>query len=265
MLKLIPVLSIAETLFGGLIFAIGLYFLLRVFRVANFWAAVLSGAIPFVLYIVYSTQHWAGGDVLAIHFAVFLANAGLLGVFGSMKQNKQTMHWGPKIIIGFFICLVISNAILLSVAGRGLPQSLTSMFLPSPENQRVHTAFPGIMPHDRNKSYQPHLEQLQQQQALGWQLKLIGADTLSPGKQQQMLVQVRDEHGNAVTQAEVTLNFWRMANSRDDKVYPLVEQAGGEYAADVLLPDSGRWVAEVLVKQGDQRYRKQESLFIGDE
>ncbi|MBL8506462.1 MAG: nitrogen fixation protein FixH, partial [Methylobacillus glycogenes] len=81
MLSLIPLLSIAETLFGGLVFAIALYFLLRALRLANFWAAVLSGAIPFVMYIVYSTQHWGGGDVLAIHFAVFLANAGLLGVF----------------------------------------------------------------------------------------------------------------------------------------------------------------------------------------
>ncbi|MDR5170655.1 FixH family protein [Methylobacillus flagellatus] len=265
MLKLIPVLSIAETLFGGLIFAIGLYFLLRAARVANFWAAVLSGAIPFLLYIVYSTQHWAGGDVLAIHFAVFLANAGLLGVFGSMKQKQQSMHWGPKIIIGFFIFLVISNAILLSIAGRGLPQGLTSFFLPNPDNQRVHTAFPGVMPHDRNKSYQPHLEQLQQQQALGWQLKLQGVDDLNPGTSKRIAARILDENGNAVTQAEVTLNFWRMANSRDDKIYALEEQAEGEYGADVVLPDSGRWIAEVLVKQGDKRYRKQESLFIGDE
>ncbi|MCB5191419.1 FixH family protein [Methylobacillus arboreus] len=265
MLNLIPSLSIAETLFGGLIFAIGLYFLLRAVSVSNFWAAVLSGAIPFVFYIVYSTQHWAGGDVLAIHFAVFLANAGLLGVFGSMKQKKQAMHWGPKIIIGFFIFLVISNAILLSIAGRGLPQGLTSIFLPNPENQRVHTGFPGVMPHDRNKSYQPHLEQIEQQQVLGWHLKLHGVDELHPGKLQGIVAQIKDENGDAVTQAEVTLNFWRMANSRDDRVYMLEEQDAGQYAADVILPDSGRWVAEVLVKQGDKRYRKQESLFIGDE
>jgi len=265
MLKLIPALSIAETLFGGLLFAIGLYFLLRAVRIANFWAAVLSGAIPFILYIVYSTQHWAGGDVLAIHFVVFLANAGLLGVFGSMRRKKQSMHWGPKVIIGFFIFLAISNAILLSIAGRGLPHGLASFFLPVPENGRVHTAFPGVMPHDRNKSYQPHLEQLQQQQALGWQLKLLGIDELSPGVSQRIAARILDGQGQAITQAEVTLNFWRMANSRDDKVYSLKEQAVGEYAADVILPDSGRWVAEVLVKQGDKRYRKQESLFIGDD
>ena len=265
MFNFIPVLTITETLFGGLIFAIALYFLLRAVKFSNFWAAVLSGAIPFLLYIVYSAQHWAGGDVLAIHFAIFLANAGLLGVFGGMKQKKQSLHWGPKIIIGFFIYLVIANAVLLSVAGRGLPDSLTSIFLPNPDSQRVHTAFPGVMPHDRNKSYQPHLEQIQQQQALGWQVRLQGVGDLEPGVPQRLTARITDENDHAVTRAEVTLNFWRMANSRDDKVYPLVEQAVGEYAADVLLPDSGRWVAEVLVKQGDQRYRKQESLFIGDE
>ncbi|WP_334107765.1 FixH family protein [Methylobacillus sp.] len=265
MFNFIPVLTITETLFGGLIFAIALYFLLRAVRFSNFWAAVLSGAIPFLLYIVYSAQHWAGGDVLAIHFAIFLANAGLLGVFGGMKQKKQSLHWGPKIIIGFFIFLVISNAVLLSVAGRGLPDRLTSFFLPNPDSQRVHTAFPGVMPHDRNKSYQPHLEQIQQQQALGWQIRLQGVADLEPGVLQRLVARITDENDHVVSRAEVTLNFWRMANSRDDKTYTLQEQMAGEYVAEVLLPDSGRWVAEILVKQGDKRYRKQESLFIGDE
>ncbi|SNR92806.1 FixH protein [Methylobacillus rhizosphaerae] len=265
MLNLIPALSIAETLFGGLVFAIGLYFLLRLLRVPNFWAAILSAVVPFVLYIVYSTQHWGGGDVLAIHFALFLANAGLLGVFGSMRQKQQAMHWAPKIIIGFFIFLAISNAILLSIAGRGLPQGLTSIFLPSPENQRVHTAFPGVMPHDRNKSYQPHLELIEQQQALGWRIQWQGLEELEPAQPGQVLVEITDESGAEISQAEVTLNFWRMANSRDDKIYPMVEQAAGQYSVEVNLPDSGRWVAEILVKKDDKRYRKQESLFIGSE
>lgn len=265
MLSLIPLLSIAETLFGGLVFAIALYFLLRVLRLSNFWASVLSGAIPFVMYIVYSTQHWGGGDVLAIHFAVFLANAGLLGVFGGMRQKQQTLHWAPKIIIGFFIFLVISNAILLSIAGRGLPEGLTSVFLPSPENKRVHTGFPGVMPHDRNKSYQPHLQQLEQQQALGWQIKLENVEGLTPGQPHALSVTLQDEHGLVLSQAEVTLNFWRMANSRDDQSTLMREQTPGQYVADVTLPDSGRWVAEILVKLGDQRFRKQQSLFIGEE
>ncbi|MCB5185066.1 FixH family protein [Methylobacillus gramineus] len=265
MLSFIPILSIAETLFGGLLFAIALFFIIRRLGLSNFWAAVLSGALPFVSYIVYCTQHWAGGDVMAIHFAVYLANAGLLGVFGGMQQKQQSMHWAPKLIIAFFICLVISNAALLSIAGRGLPQGLTSLFLPHPENQRVHTGFPGVMPHDRNKSYQPHLQQLEQQQELGWKLSLRGLDVLQPDHEQSITAHLQESDGHAITGAAVQLNFWRMANSRDDKVYEAVEQDPGEYVSQVTLPDSGRWVVEVLVKQGDQRYRKQQSLFIGDE
>ncbi|MCB5186707.1 FixH family protein [Methylobacillus caricis] len=265
MLSSIPLLTIAETLFGGLLFAIALFFIVRRLGLSNFWAAVLSGALPFVCYIVYSTQHWAGGDVMAIHFAVYLANAGLLGVFGGMQQKKQSMHWAPKLIIGFFIFLVVSNAALLSIAGRGLPQNLASVFLPTPENQRVHTGFPGVMPHDRNKSYQPHLQQLEQQQELGWHLSLQGLDELRPDRGQRVGAVLQDNDGKAVTGADVQLNFWRMANSRDDKIYDAIEQGGGEYISEVTLPDSGRWVVEVLVKQGDKRYRKQQSLFIGAE
>ena len=74
------------------------------------------------------------------------------------------------------------------------------------------------------------------------------------------VVAVNMVNDHAVTRAEVTLNFWRMANSRDDKTYLLQEHEAGEYVAEVLLPDSGRWVAEILIKQGDKRYRRQDAI-----
>ena len=56
-------LSMTETLFGGLAVAAVLFFVVRKVGLSNFWAGILSGVLPFIAYIAYSTQHWPGGDV----------------------------------------------------------------------------------------------------------------------------------------------------------------------------------------------------------
>ena len=258
----LPAISMTETLFGGLLLAAALFFASRRLGLSNFWAAVLSGIVPFVAYLIYSKQHWAGGDVLAIHFAVYLANAGLLGVFGGMQQKKEKMHWAPRLIIGFFIGLVVLNAVLLSIASRGLPDKIAGFILPNPEQQRVHTAFPGVVPHDRNKSYQPHLERVEQQRNLGWQPVMQGVDTLQSGRAGKLVLTIVDDQGQAVEGADVDLGFWRLANSRDDKHLVMQESAGGVYEAEVTLPDPGRWVMELYISKGEGNFVKQQQLFL---
>jgi nitrogen fixation protein FixH/small basic protein len=258
----LPEISMTETLFGGLILAAALFFVTRRLGLSNFWAGVLSGLLPFLMYLTYASQHWAGGDVLAIHFAVFLANAGVLTVFGSLQQKKQSMHWAPRVIIGFFIFLVILNAVLLSIASRGLPNSITSFILPNPDKQKVHTAFPGTVPHDKNKSYQGHLARVQQQREMGWQANLEGIENLQSKQPGVVRLLVRDKEGMPIKSADVTLGLWRVANSRDDQSLQLVEKEPGIYYGEILLPDAGRWLAEIIIEKNDDYYRRQQQLFL---
>lgn len=260
----IPEIAMVETLFGGVLLAAGLYFGSRRLGLSGFWAGILSGALPFLIYLIYSMQHWGGGDVLAIHFAVYLATAGVLMVFGDMQQKKQEMHWAPRLIIWFFVGLVVLNAVLLSVASRGLPDFFTRLLLPSQGKQEVHTAFPGVIPHDRNKSYQPHLQQLERQRDLDWQVTLLGFDALQAGRPGQVEVAVLDAEGQPLAQAQASLVLWRMANSRDDRVIALEETMPGTYAASVDLPDAGRWLARLHIERGQDHYQKQQQLFIGE-
>ncbi len=262
MLEMIPAVSMTETLFGGLILAAAIFFATRKLGLPNFWAAVLGGLIPFLLYVVYASQHWAGGDVLAIHFAVYLANAGILGVFGGMQQKQQTMHWAPRIIIGFFIFLVILNAILLSIASRGLPGGIASYILPNPDKQKVHTAFPGTVPHDKNKSYQGQLERIEQQRELGWQVTLQGAESLQSGQSGVITLLVLDKAGLPLAGANVNLNLWRVANSRDDQSIAMLEIQPGLYQAELNLKDAGRWLADINIQKDVYQYRRQQQLFL---
>lgn len=262
MTELIPEISMTETLFGGLILAAALFFASRRLGLPNFWAGVLSGLLPFLLYIIYASQHWAGGDVLAIHFAVYLANAGVLSVFGSLQQKKQSMHWAPRIIIGFFIFLVILNAVLLSIASRGLPNGIASFILPNPDKQKVHTAFPGTVPHDKNKSYQGHLARVEQQRELGWQAALQGIEGLQSKQPALISLLLLDKEGLPVQAAEVKLGLWRVANSRDDQSLHLKETEPGLYQGELTLPDAGRWLAEIVIQKDDDNYRRQQQLFL---
>ncbi|MDP1896584.1 MAG: nitrogen fixation protein FixH, partial [Sulfurimicrobium sp.] len=59
-----------QTLFGGALLIIVLYYLLRVFGVSNYWRSVISGTFSVTAYLAYSVVKWPGGDVVSMHMAV---------------------------------------------------------------------------------------------------------------------------------------------------------------------------------------------------
>ena len=260
----LPILPMTETLFGGILLAAVFFFITRRFGLSNFWAAVLSGLVPFIGYLYYSDQHAAAGDVMAIHFAVYLASAALLGVFGDLQRQQEKMHWAPRVIIGFFVVLVVLNALFLSISTRGLPDKVASFLLPNPTKERVHTAFPGVIPHDRNKSYEPHLQRIAQQRNLGWNIDLQGIDGLKSDHAGKLALTIVDKQQQPVTGATVDLGFWRLANSHDDKHLTMHETAPGQYEAEANLPDAGRWILELYITKGEANFVKQQQMFVED-
>lgn len=255
-------LSLTETLFGGVLFSAVMFFTVRRLGLSNFWAGILSGLLPFMAYIYYSTKFWSGGDVLAIHFAVYLANAGLLIVFGGMQHNKEKLHWVPRVIVIFFIGLVVLNAVFLSLSTRGLPDRLAKSWLPNPAQGNVHTGFPGIIPHDKNKSYEPQLQQIEDQKALGWQVKILGLKEIKPNQASIIRLQLLDKNNQPVTGAKIHLALWRMANSRDDQALEFEEKTAGEYQVSCTLPAEGRWLTHLQIVKGDDQYTAKQSLFV---
>jgi nitrogen fixation protein FixH len=258
----LPEIAMTETLFGGVLIAAALFFFSRRLGLSNFWAGILSGVVPFLLYLAYSQQHWAGGDVLTIHFAVYLASSGLFVVFGGMQKKNQIMHWAPRLIIGFFVGLVVLNAIFLNIAMRGMPDFISNILLPNQHQETIHTAFPGIVPHDLNKLYEPHLKQVEAQRDLGWQVQLEGLDNLSSGQAHTVIVHLLDKQGVAISQANVHMTMWRMANSRDDQQYVFQEVSAGNYQTTMNLPVEGRWLSELHIQQGENSFLKQQSIEV---
>ena len=139
-----------ETLFGGALVIIVLYFLLQAFGVSNYWRGVISGVLPVIGYLALSTSKWPGGDVISMHMAVYLATATVLTVIGARKRGEvKRLHWGPKVIMIFFLALFVIDGTLLVISGQGVPQEVAKWLLPPAKknHQTAHTAFAGVVTH----------------------------------------------------------------------------------------------------------------------
>ncbi len=257
-------MTLTETLFGGLLAVIAVFFACRLLRLSYFWSGILGALLPFIAYLAFTLEHEQSGDVLAIHLVVYVATAAVLGVFGNLWQRKSKLHWGPKLIIGFFVGLVILNAVLLTIATHGLPDRVANWVLPAQEQGQVHTVFPGVVPHDRNKLYEEHQQRVREQRDLGWQVEVQGLDTLRAGSTAQLVLTVRDATGQPVNAGRAHLGFWRMANSKDDRSFELQPAAPGEYRTQVNLPDAGRWIVDILIERGADAYHAKRSLLVDE-
>lgn len=255
-------MNLTATLFGGLLAVVVLFLIGRRFGLSSYWSGTLSAALPFLAYLGYSAGAWPSGDVLAVHLVVFMATAGVLGVFSTIRQKKEKMHWAPKLIIAFFLLLVVINAGLVSIATHGIPDRVADWFMPSQGADQVHTVFPGVVPHDRNKLYEPHQQQLEQQRKLGWQVEIEGLDTLRSGQPSPVKLVVRDAQGQPVAAERALLGFWRMANSKDDRLLELEPGKPGEFQTELSLPDSGRWVVEIGIARGQDIYQAKRAIEV---
>lgn len=258
-------MTFTETLFGGLLAVVALYFLARRIGLPNYWSAFLSGALPFLGYLGYSMTVGFLGDVLTIHLVIFMATAGVLGVFGGMRRGEGGMHWGPKLLIAFFALLVVFNATLLSIAMHGLPDSVFGWFLPETlKTAAVHTGFPGAVPHDHNTLYEPHLKRIEQQRNLGWKLDIKGMEGLREGVAAGVLLKASDKDGKPLEGARVTLDMWRMANSSDDRRLLLEDRGNGNYGTSLRLADAGNWIAEIYIERGKDSYLIQQPVSVAE-
>jgi nitrogen fixation protein FixH len=96
-------------------------------------------------------------------------------LLGGRERGGKGWHWGPMAITGFFVVLVIVNAIFITVAQKGLGPELGASVFPDSRSQRiVSSAFPGVVSHDFHKKeslYNAYLEQVERQRRRGWQVR----------------------------------------------------------------------------------------------
>ena len=250
------------TLSGGLAAVFVLYLMGGAIRsLPPILRAVLAGLIPLLAYFVLIVGRWPGLDVVAMHISVFLAAGLVLFAVTQFRQHSVgRMHWAPKLLIAFFLGLVVVNGSLLYIATKGLPDPLARWWLGS-DGTAVFSGFSGVVTHDQAaaKAVSSELSQAQRELELGWQVEVSGLDSSEPVRPFQ--VRVRDRTGLPVDRIEGELRLLRPGAVEAALVLPLAALDAGTYGGVLHLPASGRWLVELrLLRDRDVQYQHAQEL-----
>jgi nitrogen fixation protein FixH len=240
--------------------------LIRFAQVSAKWAATVTALTAVGLYVPYSILRWPGGDIFAIHLAIYLLAALACGMLLGVRSSGQGLHWGPATLIGFFIFVAVSGAVFIAVAEHGVPPWVRNWLLPEPASQRETTSiFPGVIAHDFHKKeslYNQYLQQVERQRQRGWQVHKgwVGEPVIGESALFRVAVQTRE--GEPLTDATVTGRFLRTSTSQLDVDFALGETALGVYESKVVLPAAGRWNLLLSIRKGDDLHEVQASTEI---
>jgi len=214
--------------------------------------------------VIYSLGNWPGADVLALYVAVLAVTAYLLGIVSSSREQQQAsqqangrwFHWGPAVIVIFFVVLLTLDGVLVVISSQGLPTPVADFLLPeSITQQQVRSAFPGTVANDFQKKenlYNQYLEQVKLQEQRGWQVNKGWLSAPVAGRQAAFQVQVSEADGTPLQFAEVNGIFQRPSDNRLDHSFAMQEIEPGLYRVILTLPEPGRWNLVLIVKRGTQ-------------
>jgi nitrogen fixation protein FixH len=197
-----------------------------------------------------------------------------LGIVSSSYEERRSQqagkrrwfHWGPAIIIIFFLALFALDGVLVTVSTQGLPPKVAEALLPKNyRNEHVRSVFPGIIANDFQKKealYNEYLEQVKRQDERGW--KIDKGWLKKPLEDDPAVFQVRvlESDDAPVQSAEVSGVFLRPSDSREDTAFDMREIEPGLYQAVVSLPEPGLWDLLLTVKKGGQLHELRASTSV---
>lgn len=222
-------------------------------RISGRTAALIIGFLVLLIYVPWAVLTWPGADIFSMHLTILLTVALALGMLGGRVGRRG--HWGPWLVVGFFVFVVATNIVFLGVAEQGIT-GLFARLLPEPQGARVvDSRFPGTVSHDfqeKEALYNAYLRQVEAQKARGWQVRKGWQRLPVVGREATFIVAVADRDGAPIRGATVDGRFLRTSNSRDDMGFAMTEVAAGEYRVKLVMPLPGRWQLVLQVRRGDE-------------
>jgi len=255
--------------------AAGVFFILVVHSAMRFFTGISSlktSLITFValcsVYVPLLILDWPNIDVFAIQFAIYGVTLYLLSILHGQSiintkliaeghDIKRGWHWGPALIIGFFVGVIAVNSVFLTVAQQGSDSKLKVMFIPKLKSgSEVTSYFPGIVEHnyhEKEDQYNDYQQRLVKQRERGWNIKFGWDEKPIANKKATFLISLKNAKNEPITKAKVSGSFQRGNTSSQDQPVSLVETEDGLYKVDIALKFPGRWELLLTVDspQGD--------------
>lgn len=220
-------------------------------------AAMAVAMLVILIYVPWGVLAWPGADVFAIHLALYLIVAYILGIVGSQQQEggrRRGWHWGPAMLVAFFAFVVAVDVVFLVVSEQGIT-GIFAELLPKPRSSEVaDSRFPGTVSHDYQKKeslYNAYLKQVEEQKARGWQVQKGWQAEPVVGAMARLRVEVRDSDGRPVADAVVSGRFLRTSSSDDDFDFTMRQVAPGRYELETVMPRPGLWRLVLHIRKGE--------------
>ncbi len=247
------------TLSSGVLIITAIFFILkRLTKIpANSLGAIVA-VITLVTFMPLAIIYWPGGDVFAIHLAIYMVTVYGLAITASKRDKSSGVHWGPVAIIGFFVILVLVDSFFVTIADKGLSSDLADLVLPKSDNNSTATFnFPGKVVHDyyqKEGLYNTYLDNLDARQRSKWQIKKGWLTIPEVNKDAVFQLQIKDKDDNSISDAKVTGKFIRFSDSRLDTDFVMTPKSDGFYQVTVRLPAPGRWGLVLKIHHADITY-----------
>lgn len=228
-------------------------------------AAVALSVISIGAYTGYAAISQSSADIIVMHVAVFLVTCYILGIIGSRfdrapaERGERWFHWGPALIVAFFVVVITVDAVFVTLSMEGLPGNLQDRVLPEGGKGKASTSFPGVVHrnyYQKEKQFNRYLRGLDKQEQRGWKVRKGWlTDRPAAGDVQVFQLAVADKDGKPVTGARVAGIFLRPSDSRLDVSFRMDEFKPGWYRVGVKLPAPGMWNLRMVIQRGDELHQ----------
>lgn len=248
-------MNLFVTLFGGMLLTGMLYAVGRRLRLSNLWAATFAAALPSGLYIVLVAGDLPGLDRITMHLIAYPTVAILLAqLYGAKADHTRSLHWVPKLMIGFFLFISVVFGSMVYIAAHGLPPSVAAWVLPRAKEGNVHTGFAGVVEHrlEAAKGVRQHLKQEDRLARLGWRVTIDGLAAPAAGHPVQVSIALHNQLNEPLYDVGVRLSLGRPGKTPEIEL-PLTETGIGRYEGRLDRLEAGVWVAYLeLSGRGEQ-------------
>lgn len=242
-------MNLLITLPVGILFVVISFFILLRFVTRQALATGIATAVLIsVLYVAFAVRFWPGGDVFAVHIALFLITVYILTVTSHQRQQAGTtgrLHWAPATIIGFFVVVVSVDSVFIVLAQRGVGPDWAHHLLPAPRSGgNVESRFPGVVSHDfheKENQFNAYQAERAQQQALGWDAHIGWDQTAYINQSNRLLLSLQDAQQKEITDATVDGHFLYPGNAKLDQVFRMRAVGNGLYEAELIFNKAGTW------------------------
>jgi nitrogen fixation protein FixH len=128
-----------------------------------------------------------------------------------------------------------------------------------PHGDTVNSAFSGVVPHDQQAAaaISAELSRRHAAELLGWRVDIDGLGNPAQA-QQNIVIKVYDHTGLPISDLQVMMQVMRPGAAKPLTPIRFVAVNEGEYRAELLLPDKGRWLLDLILQQ-DGKLRYQDS------